>query len=35
MGRRARAVAEQEFGVCLQIDRTLDVYAAAAQRAGA
>jgi glycosyltransferase involved in cell wall biosynthesis len=35
MGRRARAVAEEEFDVRLQIDRTLDVYAAAALRAGA
>jgi glycosyltransferase involved in cell wall biosynthesis len=35
MGRRARAVAEQEFDVRLQIDRTLDVYAAAALRTGA
>ncbi|MEX2145668.1 MAG: glycosyltransferase [Candidatus Rokuibacteriota bacterium] len=34
MGRRARAVAEQEFGVRRQIDRTLEVYAAA-HRAGA
>lgn len=35
MGRRARAVAEEEFDVRLQIDRTLDVYAAAAHRPGA
>ncbi len=35
MGRRAREVAEQEFDVRLQLDRTLDVYAAAALRAGA
>jgi hypothetical protein len=35
MGRRARTVAEQEFDVRLQIDRTLDVYAAAADRASA
>jgi glycosyltransferase involved in cell wall biosynthesis len=35
MGRRARTVAEQEFDVWLQIDRTLEVYAAAAHRAGA
>jgi glycosyltransferase involved in cell wall biosynthesis len=35
MGRRARTVAEQEFDVRLQIDRTLDVYAAAAHRGGA
>jgi 1,2-diacylglycerol 3-alpha-glucosyltransferase len=35
MGRRARAVAAQEFDVRLQIDRTLEVYAAAALRAGA
>jgi 1,2-diacylglycerol 3-alpha-glucosyltransferase len=35
MGGRARALAEQEFDVRLQIDRTLDVYAAAALRAGA
>jgi 1,2-diacylglycerol 3-alpha-glucosyltransferase len=32
MGRRARAVAEQEFDVRLQIDRTLDLYAEAAHR---
>lgn len=35
MGRRARAVAERAFDVRLQIDRTLDVYAGAAARAGA
>ncbi|HUF91105.1 MAG TPA: glycosyltransferase [Candidatus Limnocylindria bacterium] len=35
MGRRARTLAEQEFGVGRQIDRTLDVYGAAAPRAGA
>jgi len=32
MGRRARALAEREFDVRLQIDRTLDVYAEAAAR---
>jgi 1,2-diacylglycerol 3-alpha-glucosyltransferase len=32
MGERARAVAEQEFGVGLQIERTLAVYAEAAAR---
>ena len=34
MGRRAREIAVRVFGVSLQIDRTLAVYAAAAQRAG-
>jgi glycosyltransferase involved in cell wall biosynthesis len=34
MGARARDVAEREFDVRLQIDRTLDVYAAALARAG-
>ncbi|MBI1848090.1 MAG: glycosyltransferase [Candidatus Rokubacteria bacterium] len=34
MGERARAVAEQEFGVGLQIERTLAVYAEAAARLG-
>jgi 1,2-diacylglycerol 3-alpha-glucosyltransferase len=35
MGRRARTVAEEEFDVRLQIERTLDVYAAAAHCARA
>jgi len=34
MGARARAVAEQEFDVALQIDRTLAVYEEAAARRG-
>jgi glycosyltransferase involved in cell wall biosynthesis len=34
MGARARQVAEREFGVDLQISRTLDVYAGAQARAG-
>jgi hypothetical protein len=34
MGRRARTVAELEFDVRLQIDRTLDVYATAAHGIG-
>jgi hypothetical protein len=34
MGARARQLAEREFGVALQIDRTLDVYAAALARRG-
>jgi len=32
MGHRAREIAAQEFDVRLQIERTLDVYAAAAER---
>jgi glycosyltransferase involved in cell wall biosynthesis len=35
MGHRAREVAERGFDVALQIDRTLDVYAAAQERARA
>jgi glycosyltransferase involved in cell wall biosynthesis len=35
MAARARVVAEGEFDACLQIDRTLAVYAEAAARAGA
>ncbi|MBI2159231.1 MAG: glycosyltransferase [Candidatus Rokubacteria bacterium] len=34
MGRRARQVAEREFDVGLQIERTLNVYAEAAERCG-
>jgi glycosyltransferase involved in cell wall biosynthesis len=34
MGRRAREIALRDFGVGLQIDRTLAVYAAAARRVG-
>jgi glycosyltransferase involved in cell wall biosynthesis len=34
MGRRARDIALRAFGASLQIDRTLAVYAAAAQRTG-
>jgi hypothetical protein len=35
MGARARQVAAQDFGVDLQIARTLDVYAEAQARTGA